>query len=1338
MPCLLFRTLTSTFLIIIYSAWTKERGTCLPQTPSPAMTKASVARAVGIEHGSQPHQEPHPQPGTEPLPEHESGRPVMMAISAMPMSQQLPREGLMATPAVPMSPAISPRLPECPPSSVQPAIESERDTREETLSREVSMIQQFSGRSDQPASGPERMAGPAAPVSQSSSNNERGRSGAQIETKWKVTRLDPIQIMSRKEFLNRFISESIRRTFRQQVAKYDLAVEKLMLLMPEIARPRESYAMTLRILLPPSSVEPLLSAMNSRLSVACTYEEFLYFLGTFLVYSTLKFSPSEGEPFSKKNPSFLLLPMCMQNERFVELTNSIRPEYIGGIPPPELDVEGIADITEPFFKKSKELLFVLGSQKTTIDDNKADSKSHGCGQKKLDRSEKKAKTFGRSSDRVCDAATGAVLVSVYRARGHDMVSIVERLQKELLKGAGKRESGKVEHVFDIGYSGSENVVRLRKARVVSTSIVRDPKHPVRIVSKDPKFPDNVLHTLDNSEYVECEEEEESKSSNESGDPELDVEEELVPPDMTEDERTAVEVFEGLSLRGRGTFPKKKLEDVLRILGLPVSGNVPDLEERIMTAFSSESALQGSRWYRPAIRVFENSEKVYAIGATQYKSHQSTYGLAKFYSSHPETPEMARTLVYKRFRMPYAIVGRNTLWYQKTKSKAVQAVEKLLFDKVIPLTSVQRSADWLKLRYFRVTGTGAALVRSRNVRTVRDVCNALVKAWFRPGVSTEAMTIGHKNEDAICTMLKKHAPFIDVVEIGLVQHKTLPWLAVSADAVVHFPIQSLFEAAFDCDELFLTADVRDALESFGDTGYAPIEFKTGVADDPQTSIANLANMHPGLTFVHWGDDKFRTLVAHPHRLQILHQCAVLQSNFVFYSRALPLQSGQVSPDGFSVLVFIPDDVIVGHLNSLHDRCHILSILHADTGADFDRFRALLVENPSIEFLADSDLDAIRPIAAGSHNMVEIDEFVEYLAHHYEVWVAVDNHVKADDTESQYASRIPMGNLRFGVPVYYSLLHSGVDRSTQMYLNCEQHVKVELEGKCVIVELIGVFGNAFVLNRVNRARDGLDNGWKGLDGFRRRMNNLESYGMWRLECGLELISYHGVLKRSHLYGEKNQNHQGTQNASCDSDEEQTVEHEKLLEISNKAKKIKALRKKQIFFGSKDGVMLRVSKNIAHEVYNLSEVPRKSQKTSEEGEEEKVDTRDITGDAVEQVAREKKDTRKNCVVCSKTVNTYVDTDTGTTMATFSPNRPCRKRTKGSKSNFACRTCDVPLCLRTRCGGSISCFQRFHNDRDLYSEDPSTPAFCARQRSVSSIPDPIEPRPLNGEFDNLFEERQ
>ena len=117
-------------------------------------------------------------------------------------------------------------------------------------------------------------------------------------------------------------------------------------------------------------------------------------------------------------------------------------------------------------------------------------------------------------------------------------------------------------------------------------------------------------------------------------------------------------------------------------------------------------------------------------------------------------------------------------------------EEALLQNCNPLSTGQRHADCFLIRTFHFTetlGSGlGTLDRNLTNENLRDVMDSLWDSRYKRVSSATAMKVGTENETNVVDALVNMLEFYDV---GLLQHKTLQYVAVSPDGVVKLIVEN---------------------------------------------------------------------------------------------------------------------------------------------------------------------------------------------------------------------------------------------------------------------------------------------------------------------------------------------------------------------------------------------------------------------------------------------------------------------------------------------------------------------------------------------------------------------
>ena len=216
----------------------------------------------------------------------------------------------------------------------------------------------------------------------------------------------------------------------------------------------------------------------------------------------------------------------------------------------------------------------------------------------------------------------------------------------------------------------------------------------------------------------------------------------------------------------------------------------------------------------------------------------------------------------------------------------EIVERPTLQNCTVLTVGHRCADWFVLRQFRVTGTTAGKLITKDDRFRRaiglplqtaeqDVSPAqkfqsLVASWFGMFRLTEEMMRGTVNETASLAALSAK-PFVKAVfECGMLAKSDASCLASSPDGI----------ALIDTKYSFSTGSAKNA-EQKG-LAIAFVEIKTSVA----TSILDrgVGRATVDILSCTVGDEQFNKYIGKEHIGQMIQQMIVLRLNHVIYISA----------------------------------------------------------------------------------------------------------------------------------------------------------------------------------------------------------------------------------------------------------------------------------------------------------------------------------------------------------------------------------------------------------------------------------------------------------------------
>ena len=205
------------------------------------------------------------------------------------------------------------------------------------------------------------------------------------------------------------------------------------------------------------------------------------------------------------------------------------------------------------------------------------------------------------------------------------------------------------------------------------------------------------------------------------------------------------------------------------------------------------------------------------------------------------------------------ISNETLFYGDNWEE-MEVVQKALLQNCNPLSIGQRCADWFLMRTFHFTGTLASGLGSldRNVtnENLRVVMDSLLDSWYKRVSSTSAMKVGTANEDNVVDALVKESFILEFYDVGLLQHKTLQYVAVSPDGVIKLIVEN-------CSHL------------------ACVEIKTRVSENSRLKAEACMRSYGKVVHCGYNDFRFKSCVPSEHRGQVLHQAFVTGFKYGVY-------------------------------------------------------------------------------------------------------------------------------------------------------------------------------------------------------------------------------------------------------------------------------------------------------------------------------------------------------------------------------------------------------------------------------------------------------------------------
>ena len=145
-----------------------------------------------------------------------------------------------------------------------------------------------------------------------------------------------------------------------------------------------------------------------------------------------------------------------------------------------------------------------------------------------------------------------------------------------------------------------------------------------------------------------------------------------------------------------------------------------------------------------------------------------------------------------------------------------------------------------------------------------ILETLSKSWFSTSRSTEEMTRGTVNENAVINTIGNHVYVDSVHGVGMLCNKERSWIAASPDAIADFDLNACYANYFPSDE---PKNVSIAL----------VEIKTAVARAAFGARTNIA--FTALILYEMDTNVFRAQVPKEHAAHIFHhQCLLAISGW----------------------------------------------------------------------------------------------------------------------------------------------------------------------------------------------------------------------------------------------------------------------------------------------------------------------------------------------------------------------------------------------------------------------------------------------------------------------------
>ena len=260
--------------------------------------------------------------------------------------------------------------------------------------------------------------------------------------------------------------------------------------------------------------------------------------------------------------------------------------------------------------------------------------------------------------------------------------------------------------------------------------------------------------------------------------------------------------------------------------------------------------------------------MYAIAF--YETFAKQPGWLRIFTTDPKIADCPNSWVAKEHRK---ITLNSTVLFSSHKSSSDRKdIEAQLNLRCYPLTLAQVCADWFQHKTLRISGTMAGTLYSSTVDitdesvlagddeegALSSLFDKCMESWYarhKDNLSDKTKSVmaqGSKNEVPIIDNLRNHCDWmICLTEVGLLELKGLPFIAVSPDGVAKFKYEGMDEPQFAC-----------------------VEAKTRQKTHTTIAAAEAsAHKHGHEVMCTYDDEVFRHNVPSGNRKQVMHQAFV---------------------------------------------------------------------------------------------------------------------------------------------------------------------------------------------------------------------------------------------------------------------------------------------------------------------------------------------------------------------------------------------------------------------------------------------------------------------------------
>lgn len=326
----------------------------------------------------------------------------------------------------------------------------------------------------------------------------------------------------------------------------------------------------------------------------------------------------------------------------------------------------------------------------------------------------------------------------------------------------------------------------------------------------------------------------------------------------------------------------------------------------------------------------------------------------------------------------------------------------------PYALRQRVGNWFLGRRHGISGTNAGNIfthtgwdRAENEEhLLASVFENLMNSWYKRHPSSEVMKRGSLNEVPTVEQLETMEWVLEFYEVGLLESRETPILAVSPDGIA-----------------------RINVEGYEESQIATVEIKTRQAIDTINHTSHVTCVYD--------DDVFKECVPPENRKQVMHQAFVTGLEFaVFVTAKLEEEEGSIVQ---TVIVQVPNSAKCEYANILIPRAtKLVGWLHDEQVLD----RGYLLDEDFPDWLTN-------------------DVHRTTVKTHYRLWAAQRKKVRlVTDQGVQYKPMHPVSVYKHASQFKYNRGKWGLDKNTEMCQQFKLSMTMSFEPKYVHRILRGV--------------------------------------------------------------------------------------------------------------------------------------------------------------------------------------------------------------------------------------------------------------------------------------------